>query len=290
MLGKTDKRSVNNFFGQLPEAKEIPLVSENLHKTQPTKPDYEALAPYFAYETVDVIRQTLRQSTQLAKAIIRFPMRKHFRTQFDMFRMKQLNEIMARDTYFSSIKSLEGYWCSQAFYGCKSKTINVEGMVTESEFEDSFKDFMRKRGIPHTLRRDNAKSENSGSIKELLRDHVIADQFTEPHHPHQNPAEWGAIKFLKSKMKMLMNKSGSPDNTWFLCQDYISEVHNVSANPNNNYKIPNEVSGGIQSISHTYCNFIGFNQSFTLIQHLNFQNQRKNLDTLLALQIHLVML
>ena len=48
-----------------------------------------------------------------------------------------------------------------------------------------------------------------------------------------------------------MNKHGSPSNLWFLCHQYLCDIHNMCANPNNNWKIPNQVSGGdTQDISH----------------------------------------
>ena len=117
-------------------------------------------------------------------------------------------------------------------------------MKTESEFVDAYKDFLRDRGIPHTLRRDNAKSEDSGPVKDINRDLVIRDEFTEPHHPQQNPVEGGAIKFLKSRATMLMDRTNTPKKLWFLCHKYLADVHNVCANPTNNWQVPNQVSGG----------------------------------------------
>jgi hypothetical protein len=46
-------------------------------KALPTKIDYEKLSPYFAFRLHDVIQHTLRQTTQLAKSIIHYPMRCH---------------------------------------------------------------------------------------------------------------------------------------------------------------------------------------------------------------------
>jgi hypothetical protein len=39
-----------------------------------------------------------------------------------------------------------------------SKMLYVAGMKAESEFADVYLDFIRKYGIPSTLRRDNTKS------------------------------------------------------------------------------------------------------------------------------------
>ena len=46
-----------------------------------------------------------------------------------------------------------------------------------------------------------------------------------------------------------MKKSGSEANLRFLCHEYIKEVINTVANTNNNYLIPNQVSGDTVDIS-----------------------------------------
>jgi hypothetical protein len=59
-----------------------------------------------------------------------------------MFRHKRLNEVIATDTYFSIVKSNEGYYCAQVFFGMTSKMLYVAGMMTESEFPDVYLDFI----------------------------------------------------------------------------------------------------------------------------------------------------
>jgi hypothetical protein len=81
--------------------------------------------------------------------------------------------------------SIEGYHCAQIYFGMPSKMLYVSGMNTESEFSDVYLDFIRKYGISSTLRRDNAKSEMSQRVKDIHRDLIIADQWTEPHSPCQ---------------------------------------------------------------------------------------------------------
>jgi hypothetical protein len=98
-----------------------------------------------------------------------------------MLRHKRLHEVIATDTYFSSVKSIEGYYSAQVFFGMTSKMFHVAGMNTESEFADVYLDFIRPCGIPSALRRDNAKSEMSHRVRQIHRDLVIADQWTEPH-------------------------------------------------------------------------------------------------------------
>ena len=117
-----------------------------------------------------------------------------------MLRRPRLNKVVSTDTIFSNTKSIEGHWCAQVFHGCTSKFIEVHGMKTKSEFPEVHKDFLRERGIPHTLQKDNAKSKNSAAVKEIHQELVIRDEETEPHHPQQNPVERGhQIPQIKSQ-------------------------------------------------------------------------------------------
>ena len=226
-------------------------IDPHFSKALPSKIDYERLSPYFAFRPHDVIQHTLRQTTQLAKSTIHYPMRRHLKSRFQMLRHKRLNEVIATDTYVSSVKSIEGYYCAQVFFGMTSKMLYVAGMKTESEFPDVYLDFIRQRGIPSALRRDNAKSEMSHRVRKIHRDLVIADQWTEPHSPWQNPAELNGVKYLKSHAQVLLDRTGAPDTLWFLAQDYLAHVHNLSANRQINWKIPEQVSrGGTPDISH----------------------------------------
>jgi hypothetical protein len=84
----------------------------------------------------------------------------------------------------------------------------------------------------------------SQRVKDIHRDFTIADQWTEPHSPWQNPAELNAVKYLKSHAHVLLDRSDTPDNLWFLAQDFLSHVHNLSANRQINWKIPEQVSRG----------------------------------------------
>ena len=102
---------------------------------------------------------------------------------------------------------------------------------------------MRTRGIPHTLRRDNAKSEMSDDVLNLNRKYVISDEYTEPYSPWQNPAEGRGVRFLKAHAEVLMNRSGCADNLWFLCHEYICCVHERMANEHLNWETPIQKSG-----------------------------------------------
>jgi hypothetical protein len=135
-----------------------------------------------------------------------------------------------------------------------SKMLYVSGMKTESEYADVYLDFIRKYGIPSALWRDNAKSEMSQHVKNIHRDFIISDQWTEPHSPWQNPAELNGLKYLKSHAQALLDRTVAPDILLFLAQYFSDHDHNLSANRQLNWKIPEQVSSGQQGrtpdISH----------------------------------------
>jgi hypothetical protein len=84
-------------------------------KALPDKINFKKLSPYFGFRLHDVIQHTLRQTTQLAKSTIHYPMRHHLKSRFQMLRHKSLNEVIAEDTYFANEKSIEDYYCAQVF-------------------------------------------------------------------------------------------------------------------------------------------------------------------------------
>jgi hypothetical protein len=59
----------------------------------------------------------------------------------------------------------------------------------------------------------------SQRVKVIHRDLVFADQWTEPHSPWQDSAELNVVKYLKSHSQVLLDRTGAPNNLWFLAQD-----------------------------------------------------------------------
>jgi hypothetical protein len=158
--------------------------------------------------------------------------------------MTRLKEAVATDTYFASVKAINGYTCAQVFYGCQSNMINVYGMKTESEGPYAYEDFLREEGIPTILRRDNSKMQKNNVFQDINRHWLIKDGFTEPHHPQQNPAELKAIKWIKEHSQLVMNRTGAPENTWLYCAQWLSSVHNYTARENLNWRTPFEKRHG----------------------------------------------
>ena len=168
---------------------------------------------------------------------------------FQMLREKRVNETHSTDTYFSSVKSVEGYNMAQAFYGCTSGTIHVYGMKSKGEFYKVYQDHIKEVGIPHTLRQDYSMEQGSNErghhlVKKLNRDLIIKDEFSEPYNHQQNPVELHGVKFLNHHGQILMDRTGAPPSTWFLAHKYIADIHNHCAKRSKNWQIPLQIQGG----------------------------------------------
>jgi hypothetical protein len=99
----------------------------------------------------DVIQNTLRQTTQLAKSTIHYPRKCHLKSRFQMLQHKRSNEAIATDTYFATDRSIQGYYYAQINFGMTSKSFYVAGMTTESEFPDVYLDFIQQNRILSAL-------------------------------------------------------------------------------------------------------------------------------------------
>lgn len=137
--------------------------------------DYEALRPFFAWKPVELIRDTFKNTTQYTKNEMCIPMWRHFKSRFPGLNVRRLNEDVATDTFFANVKYHDGSTCVQLFVGRQSKLTDIFGMKTESEMSQALMDFIRKWGAMKGLKSDNAKSETSKSVMDILRQYNIQD-------------------------------------------------------------------------------------------------------------------
>ena len=91
---KTPKKMHGDFFGQLPDQSDEPLIPVRGYKAHPASLDYEKLKPYFGYLPLDIVRHTMRQTTTLVKEVGNVLLISHMKSRFQMLRhhrkMKQL--------------------------------------------------------------------------------------------------------------------------------------------------------------------------------------------------------
>jgi hypothetical protein len=116
--------------------------------------------------------------------------------------------------------------------------INVYPMHSKNQFPDVYDNFIREEGCPSILRRDNAGAEMSHKVTAINCKYLVGDQYTEPHHPQQNPAVLRAVKFVKDHTEMLLNCRNAPEKVWFYASDYVAKVHNICADESLGWEIP----------------------------------------------------
>jgi hypothetical protein len=171
--------------------------------------DYKSFRPNFAWKPITVIRHTLKNTTQYAKNVVRFPMRQYFKSRFPALRVRRLDEVYATDTFFSNIKAYDGSECAQLYCGRKSYFTSTHGMQTESQMPGTLMDFIRSFGAMKGLFSDNAKAQSSAAVKDILRQYCIENMFSEPYQQNQNPAE-RRIQEVKAMTNIVMDRTGAP--------------------------------------------------------------------------------
>jgi hypothetical protein len=192
----------------------------------------EKAQPYLGFRPLEVVRHTtLEQTTQLARITTAIPMRRHVQSLFPFLNRKRINETVATDTFFSSTRDVSGATCAQIFYGLRSHFMNIYGLKSKSDGPKAFEDFARHEGFPNVIRSDNSKMQryNNAKLLEKLHSWLITPEFTEPHHPQQNPAELRAIQWLKRNIQVIRIRTGAPETVWFWIAKYLVDIHNVTA-------------------------------------------------------------
>ena len=117
-------------------------------------------------------------------------------------------------------------------------------MKTESQMPETLQDYIRLYGAPTGLFSDNATSETSKAIKDILRHYAIKDMQSEAYHPHQNYAE-RRIQEVKATSNIIMDRVNAPSHLWLLCLEYVAHLLNHLATPSLDHKTPYEKAFGI---------------------------------------------
>ena len=117
------------------------------------------------------------------------------------------------------------------FYGTTTGCIDVYKLYEGHDgFLQTYMDLCPEQGVPSILKRDNAKTMCSKKVINFNQEHLVQDVFSEAFHQHQNPVELGAIQWLKSSLKILLNMTGAPKWTWFHAIVYLVNVHSHTCN------------------------------------------------------------
>ena len=145
--------------------------------------------------------------------------------------MDRLNEIVATDTFFSSVAAHDdgimghgGATMAQLYVGTSSHLTAVFPMSSESQMHATLMDFIRMHGAPNMLLSD-AKTQISSKVIDILRHYHIKQHRSEPYYQNQNLAEQ-RIQDCKHLVNNIMDRTGTPAKFWLLCLEYAVYVLN----------------------------------------------------------------
>ena len=227
------------------EDKAVCLVLRPWQRVFYPEVDPKDIRKFLAYRSEETVSKTLGCTTQLIKAIYRFPMRKHFKARHPAMNVHRLSEVVSTDPIFANCKAAsDGSTGANIFYGLASKCIDIFPFKKKSEFPKNYKDFILQNGAPSALRRDNAKEEQSEEIQDIHRKYLIQDQFSEPHNQQQNPVESGAIRWIKTMVHVLLDHTGAPDVLWLMAALYLAYVWKRTWHPQLNMT-PHQFRNGV---------------------------------------------
>jgi len=139
--------------------------------------------------TLNVIKKTFLNTTNLAKNFLRLPLGRHFKSRFPQLNRNRLQETYSTDTFFSSVDGIGGVSFTQIFCGEKSLFTKAYAITTESQGPAMLEQFIAEVGTPYRMHSDNSQMQTSDAWRSILRKYNIEFSTTEPKHPHQNRSE-----------------------------------------------------------------------------------------------------
>jgi hypothetical protein len=123
-------------------------ITALMYSTTPTIQDVKELQPYLAYKPIEVIRETLACTTQLARLQLSGNLRRHIKARFPELNKKRIHKTIATETAFSSKRDISGTHCCQVLFGMDSHHIDVYPLCAERDGPEAFEDFIRLQGAP----------------------------------------------------------------------------------------------------------------------------------------------
>lgn len=218
-----------------PETTQLRISSPNLSKEEP---DPESLRPFFAFLPAEVVKRTLRATTQYARIPMGETMIRYYKSPFPALNVARRDEDLLVDIIYSDIPAVDDGSTSAAIYSGKiSHVLDVFGMKTDRQFVNTLEDIIRDRGAPSRLLSDHALTIRSTRVLDILRALYIGQWTSEPHRQNQNTME-RRYQTAKRITNIVMERSGCPPSCWLLCMQYVCTVLNCTACKSLDWKIP----------------------------------------------------
>ena len=193
-------------------------------------PDYALLRPFFGWFSPDLIQKTFQHTTQYARLPHGTLLKRSFKSSNPALNVTRRNESVACDIVYSDVPAVDnGATAAVIFTGLDTQVTDVYSVKSDSQFVHTLEDNIRYRGAPTKLISDRAQVEISKKVLDILRTLCIGDWQSEPHQQQQNPAE-RRFQTVKNAANRIMDRTGAPPNTWFLCLTYVCFLLNHTYN------------------------------------------------------------
>ena len=120
---------------------------------------------------------------------------------------------------------------AQLYGGIDSHFLKLIPMSSEKDLPFTLEEFIHDHGAMQGLKSDNAKSETSRAMHDILRLYCIKDKQSEPHYENQNPIE-RRIQDVKRMTHNIMDRVACPAKYWLLTMLFVVGLLNVLVNTN----------------------------------------------------------
>ena len=135
--------------------------------------------------------------------------RQHRKKQLLLLHLNRIPGRTDSDTFFASIKSIQGYKCVQLFYSLLSCYTYVCCTMRESHSNKAYQYYIRNIGAPVTLLTDNAKTLIGKKWMKTSCDNIKKQRQIAPHN-RQNIQSEGRLEKVKTCTLLVMRKSNAP--------------------------------------------------------------------------------
>jgi hypothetical protein len=110
--------------------------------------------------------------------------RQHRKTRLHVLHPKHINGRTDSDTFFATVKSVQGFRCVQMFFCNIAKFLFVKGMRKESHSHGAYQAFVRDEGVPNLLLTDTSRTQTRKKWMKTSRENITKQINSVPHNQH----------------------------------------------------------------------------------------------------------
>jgi uncharacterized membrane protein YhaH (DUF805 family) len=170
----------------------------------------------------------------------------------------------------------------------QTQVTDVYGIKTDNQFKNTLEDNLTYRGAPHKLISDSAQIIIGNKVQDILRTLCIPSCQSEPYQQQQSPAAQ-RYQTIKRAVNRILDRTGAPDYTWWLCLEYVCFLLNHTYNDNIQGIPLQHLTGHTPDISVFYASIFGRTSTTRKLIVISLLTLLKLLATLLVSLIIVVM-